>query len=134
MNNTVTFVTTYLGMHLNVFLVVLNRVGYLICWEPETMEFGYMCPCCMYPEHREAIAYAVELGLHKGEFDGKVRWCCHKEHTQYGDSLGNDYSSLNGELFCSGNAEVDLAEMKEQIQAEAERQLALGNITRFERK
>lgn len=138
--NTVTYVGTYPEMHLNIFFVILNRVAYLICWMPEKMEFGYMCPCCMFSSHRKAIARAVEDGLANDLFDGKVRWCSHHTHgmegsfvDDYGDRLGRDYSHLDGELFCAGNAEVDLVEMGRAIHIEAERQIVAGNIRKTNR-
>lgn len=112
-------------MHLNVFLVIYNRLAYLVCWQPETQEFGYMCPCCMDSTHRSAIMRAVYAET--GNYDGKVRWCCHKSDSNHGDHL-EGYKPLVAYMFCAGSANSDLVEMKTMIHEEASRQLSAGVI------
>jgi hypothetical protein len=120
------FVTTYPEIHRDIFLVILNRIAYLISWMLDTQEFSHLCPCCMYDTDREAVANVIRLA--RGQFDGRVRWCCHKENMDYGDTIGTDYPPLDGNLFCVGNAEENLVGMKDEIQAEAEHQRAIGKI------
>jgi len=123
----VKFVTNF--EHLNVFLVICNKTAYLVSWEHEACQFGYLCSCCMQDSHRMDIKHWIQS--QKGKFDGKVRWCSHSGGNTLtsGDDMQNMYSHLDGDLFCAGSAEADLALVKGFIHAEAERQIAQGKIT-----
>lgn len=102
----VKFVTSYKGMRLMAFLVAdEEKRGWLVNYQIEDDDFGYMCPCCMFPEHRRAIAEAVKAALRDGIIQGKVRWCCHQNTTDYGDRLENaSFAPLNEVAFCAGDA------------------------------
>ena len=120
---TITYVASY--MHQNYFLVILDRVAHIINWEIGK-GFGYICPCCMHDEHRQAIASVIRSA--HVQFDGKVRWCGEAAEGQYNGPVGSDYLPLDSDIFCNGNAEVELTEAKGVIQAEAERQVTIGSI------
>ena len=98
MKNSVKFVTSYHGMHMNTYLVVENGQAFLLCYEHEKDQFGFMCPCCMFPEHRQAITEAVSQGLREDAFTGKVIWCCHQSDApEYGNHLASH--DFNKDLF-----------------------------------
>ena len=100
---------------LSMFLIIVNRQAYLVNYDSEKKDFGFMCPCCVIDSQRKNIADAVQSALDNNLFDGKVRWCCHKSDSDYGDHLNTTYSHLRQELFCSGSANADLAEVKNLI-------------------
>ena len=125
------FVTTYHGMHLNVFLVVDQDQAYLLCYEHETDEFGYMCPCCMNDSHRRAIMDTVSEAIRDGNVKGTVLWCSHKKDSPHlGENLGH-YAPLEQRMFKGGSAKGISAETKALIREEALRQVAVGAIKDF---
>ena len=82
-----------------------------------------MCPCCMYRSNTKSIKKAVEAGLAAGEFEAPVRWCSHIKGEK-----PNSQMSVSNPLFILGDAIANLAEIREAIHTEAEKQIAAGNI------
>jgi len=112
------YVTGSPGNKLSVFLVIVNQVAYVLNYEIGTREFGFLCPCCMSDRNRRDIANAIYRS--KDLFAGKVRWCCHKGDTTYGDNIVESY--LKPIEFCAGSANADLADAKPFIHMEADKE------------
>jgi hypothetical protein len=100
-----------------IFLVSQDGVGYLVNFDPQD-GFGYMCPCCFTLHERKAIIEAVSTALGNGTITGKVRWCCHRDDTGFGDHL-NGYAPLKQEQFCSGSANADITPETKQLLRDA---------------
>lgn len=77
----------------------------------------------MLKENHRAIDEAVAAGIAKGEFELPVRWCSHLKGEK-----ANSQMSVRDSRFILGDAKVDLAEMRDAIHAEAERQIVAGEI------
>jgi hypothetical protein len=108
------------------FLVIENLVGYLVNYDEgddPNEPFGYMCPCCMYANHRQDIMKVVREELDKGTVQGKIKWCCHKQFSEIGNRL-EEYAPLDQTLFCSGDALQMSSEAKEKFREVAAAYLA----------
>jgi len=117
MENLAQYITTYAGMHLNVFLVVDNGITYLICYQPGHT-FGYMCPCCMLDDHREAITKVLVKMLEEQKISSEITWCCYKSFVPRMGYTANGYFpelTEAGIKFIGGSADNITSETIEAL-------------------
>lgn len=129
------FITTFHAMHLNVFLIVDQCAAYLVCYEHETSEFGYMCPCCMTKENKEAIMNAVKAAIHNGSITEKITWCSYKGYSpDLGNSINEDDLPLKQGYFVGGSAENISDETMSLLRLQALQLVSTGVIKSFRQK
>lgn len=99
-------ITTYDLMPYKIFLVIVEKTGYVVHQDQD--DGNGLCPCCMYPEHRQAIQKAVNDALDAGEIVGQARWVSNASRN--GERL-DGYDGLDQRFFRHGS----LSEIPEEI-------------------